>query len=825
MPDVSISGIEFEIKGSADAATQSIAGLTKGLKDLNSTLKQTKSLSKLSVQMGQIGTAAKASSKHTNQFFSSIARIAKYRMIRSALKAVTQAFSEGLKNAYQFSKINGGQLAKSMDTLATKSLTMKNQLGAAFGGLLTAIAPVVETIIRLVTRLANALSMLFAAFSGQTQYKEAVDAWTEWGEAAAGAGGAAQKALEYLAPFDELNVLPDDKSGGGGGGSTPNANDMFDYADLPEWMQKISEFASSLKITFNDVFIDWSDLTGEQIAEKVIAGLGLIVGAGVGFLIGGVPGAVVGSLVGVAISLGISSLIFDHDGVISKGELSSLIRMALFGICGGIVGFINGGPVGAFIGMTVGLGISGIIQAIKFTEGNVESETPILDMLVESLPVIGGVLGLMVGGPGGAALGALIGLGITLHVSTIEFGEGEDNKQTMTATQFLHDVIGLPYDQEIVDWVSQGINDIVNETVRFITGGSSAEDIVHAIETQWPLVEAWFQDLPAQFKNLGIRAMNGLKQGIENGINAVIDAINSSGIADFFGIHLEPIHFELTPEIPEDELHANYNAAKAALELDGADNPPQIPIEIAPPNENGATFTLTVDTTANFTDWSVKGTKDDTVVKKWTTWSSTANWNDWKVYGTKNTNQNGWSTWNSTANFTKKNLDTSQGLKTDGTNLKLDATANITKIVGQTTAVINEAGGVYNHGSWRSIPQYAGGTANAHGSLFVAGEAGPEVVGHIGGRTEVLNRSQLAATMYSAVVGALSSLKLTVTAPTATNPAGTGDNEEAMYRAFRRALDETDFDKDIELDGQKLYSAMVRRNRQNTRMTGVNAFA
>lgn len=53
------------------------------------------------------------------------------------------------------------------------------------------------------------------------------------------------------------------------------------------------------------------------------------------------------------------------------------------------------------------------------------------------------------------------------------------------------------------------------------------------------------------------------------------------------------------------------------------------------------------------------------------------------------------------------------------------------------------------------INAYAGGTTNAHGSLFLAGEAGPEILGHIGGRTEVLNKSQLAATMYAAVQAAM----------------------------------------------------------------------
>jgi len=64
-------------------------------------------------------------------------------------------------------------------------------------------------------------------------------------------------------------------------------------------------------------------------------------------------------------------------------------------------------------------------------------------------------------------------------------------------------------------------------------------------------------------------------------------------------------------------------------------------------------------------------------------------------------------------------------------------------------------GGVFSGTTWSEIPQYAGGTSSAHGSLFIAGEAGPEIVGHIGGTTEVLNKSQLAATMYSAVQAAM----------------------------------------------------------------------
>ena len=79
-----------------------------------------------------------------------------------------------------------------------------------------------------------------------------------------------------------------------------------------------------------------------------------------------------------------------------------------------------------------------------------------------------------------------------------------------------------------------------------------------------------------------------------------------------------------------------------------------------------------------------------------------------------------------------------------GLKLASGALAGLKKLLGL------QSGGVFINGVWRSIPQYAGGTLRA-GSIFAAGERGPELVGHIGGRTEVLNKSQLASTMFSAV--------------------------------------------------------------------------
>ena len=91
-------------------------------------------------------------------------------------------------------------------------------------------------------------------------------------------------------------------------------------------------------------------------------------------------------------------------------------------------------------------------------------------------------------------------------------------------------------------------------------------------------------------------------------------------------------------------------------------------------------------------------------------------------------------------------------------------------------------GGIFSSGFWRSLPKYANGSNNVHGSMFLAGEAGPELVGHIGGRTEVLNQSQLAATMFSAVRAAMGGVKIAATMYDG------GDNGDADYETMYRAM-------------------------------------
>ncbi len=83
----------------------------------------------------------------------------------------------------------------------------------------------------------------------------------------------------------------------------------------------------------------------------------------------------------------------------------------------------------------------------------------------------------------------------------------------------------------------------------------------------------------------------------------------------------------------------------------------------------------------------------------------------------------------------------------------LDFTARLT---GGSTKKAN--GGIYTGGMWHNITQYAVGTENAPaGQLFVAREAGPELVGTIGGHTAVVNNDQIVASVSDGVYRAVRS--------------------------------------------------------------------
>lgn len=236
-----------------------------------------------------LGKESTHAAKGLGTLLKSLGRIAFYRMIRSAIKAVTKAFSEGLKHAYAFSKATGGLLAPALDKITSASAKMKNQMGAALGGLLVAITPILLKIIELCTAAAAAITRLFAILNGGGYWKQATDQVSEFGEAAGGAGG---KVKGLLAAWDELNVIGNE-SGGGGGGLSDAAESMYEWVSVSDilgqlfdpieqaWnnkgkdvlaaiesaLEKIKGLGETITTTLGNV---WQNGTGQETVEHLL---------------------------------------------------------------------------------------------------------------------------------------------------------------------------------------------------------------------------------------------------------------------------------------------------------------------------------------------------------------------------------------------------------------------------------------------------------------------------------------------------------------------------------------------------------------------------
>ena len=231
--------------------------------------------------------------KSFKTFTASIGRIAFYRLIRTAIKAVTQGFQEGIKNAYFWAKEVGNQFAASMDTIKTATNYLKNSLGAMVAPLLNSLAPAIDFVIDRFVDLLNIVNQVFALLGGQTTWFRALKYPAEYMEETAGATAKARKELKlWLASFDELNIIPNQKDTGRGGGAGDQQDwgSMFEEVDLQNPLKEAIESG------------DWEGL-GRLIAEKLNGLFDAVDFSGAGEKIGKLIGRAIDSVYGFMTTL------------------------------------------------------------------------------------------------------------------------------------------------------------------------------------------------------------------------------------------------------------------------------------------------------------------------------------------------------------------------------------------------------------------------------------------------------------------------------------------------------------------------------------------
>lgn len=209
-----------------------------------------------------IGEAAKNTGSKLKGAFSDIMRIVKYRAIRAMIKAITQAISEGMKNAYHYAVLTGNQFATSMDTIATASLYAKNSLGALAMPIINLVAPAIDYVVDKFVSLINIINQTIASLTGQATWTRAIKTAKQWGEETEDAGGKAKKAIdEYkntILGIDEINPLngvnDNGGAGGGGGGGADDYGTMFETVETEasKWSTTLAEFFDPFKKAWDE---------------------------------------------------------------------------------------------------------------------------------------------------------------------------------------------------------------------------------------------------------------------------------------------------------------------------------------------------------------------------------------------------------------------------------------------------------------------------------------------------------------------------------------------------------------------------------------------
>ena len=419
---------------------------------------------------------------------------------------------------------NDPETKKSINELKASLQGLKGSWGAAFAPVVNAVIPILKTLIDWLTSASNAVAMFLAIIAGKSTFKKAIANTGKLSENLSSGAGAAKELKKQLMGIDTLTIAQDSSGGGGGGGS----GGAYDWVEEPI---NTDSLTGRLALAFKDVFVDWSDLTGEQIAEKIIAGLAGLAGGAVGFMIGGVPGAIIGTLAGLTIGLIADSIIFDHDGKLSTNEILNSLSLLLGAIGGGIIGFSVGNVPGAAIGAAVGIGLSLLIRDVGIeTAGNWSNSTLLEKFAVVLGGLAGGLIGFSIGNIPGAALGVVFGILLTMNINNLDL----DEKWIPKVKEWLWDDGIL----QIIESVKLLTVDPINDLINGITGDFEGlrTDLSGIVEKIKNLFNFQFQLPQLKLPHINVRYQAAGALGQFFGINQIpyltVDWYAKGGIVD-----------------------------------------------------------------------------------------------------------------------------------------------------------------------------------------------------------------------------------------------------------------------------------------------------
>lgn len=199
------------------------------------------------------------------------------RLLFTLVNKLRSALVDGFKNLSQYS----GETNNSLSMLMSSLTQLKNAFAAAFAPILNVIAPILNTLIQKIISVVNTFGQLTSALTGKTTYIKAKKVQQDYAKSLnsnANSAKNAKKANEELKrtilSFDQINKMDDNSSSDSNsgiadtGGLSPS--DMFETESIPS---KIKGIADMIKQAWKNA--DFTEI-GAMVGNKLNSALNSI---------------------------------------------------------------------------------------------------------------------------------------------------------------------------------------------------------------------------------------------------------------------------------------------------------------------------------------------------------------------------------------------------------------------------------------------------------------------------------------------------------------------------------------------------------------------
>lgn len=724
-----------------------------------------------------------------------------FNWISKGWNAMISAIKDGAQNMAKYS----GDVNAKMSQLTSAVATLKNAFGSLAAPIITAVGPALTSLVNMLTSAINKVNQFISALTGKSTWIKAKKQTKDYASGLDKATKSASKLKGQLQSFNELNVISSNSDSGGGSGGGTNVGDMFSTENIDP---KIESLAKKIKdILKTD---DWSEI-GEMLGKKLTEALEGIpwdgikkqtkhIASGIATFLNGFLDGTNWELVGSTIAEGLNTAIvfaqtfvhtfdfkklgksigesltgifttFDWKGL---GDTLGTFTSGLFEILSELFyntdwkslgkGIIDG--IGAFFKAIkwkrIGKSISGALHALfTFLTGvikGIDWKKTIKYIGTSITDFFKGFDWKGLAGDIGEFLGTALKSALDLAATIGELiGNAFSN-----AKQYFQDKID-ECGGDVVKGIFTGITDALanvgtwiktNIFDPFIKAFKKAFGIHSPSKEMKPMgkyiLEGVWNGITSKMKSLKFKdLMKSMWEGMKKGWGKVKDTYVEfktkikdkasdlwSGLKKKWdGVKDKTAEFKSKIATKASDLWSglkkNWNGVK--------DKVADFKTKIA--SDAGDLWSKFhkkwKGVKDKIADFKAKIADSSTPSKLWDSFSKT--WaNRKKVVSigigfVKNSLSNLWSS--VTSFFGGKSVN-----------------------VG-TKATKKATGGVYTGGMWHNITQYAVGTENAPaGQLFIAREAGPELVGTLGGHTAVMNNNQIVASVSDGVARAVRSV-------------------------------------------------------------------